>query len=213
MASALLQLAPIILVVIYILEYTYVFQFLSQFGVTPEEVGISEIKLLTRAATYTLATVSIVGLAVAIAGGIIAVQASIEESNWIQGMLKKLKRARRPQNRNQNSMTKSIETASKQAESIRDVCTASFAAILTVIIVGLKPLGIQLSILAIIALAVAWLALIATLFVGWRNKSTRSLTLACGTAIGIFLLGLAVVNGGLNKGKRHSENRQYPNIH
>src|SRR5215510_7227550 len=60
-ATTALQILPIVLVVIYLLEYTYAFQFLLQFGVTPEEVGISEIKLLSRAAILALLILGLYG--------------------------------------------------------------------------------------------------------------------------------------------------------
>jgi len=199
-ASTLLQLSPIILVVIYILEYAYVFQFLAQFNVTPEEVGISEIKLLTRAATLTLTVISLFGLAFAIMAGVVAVQTSIAESSRIQRMLRNLIRTKRPQARKQDSIAKSIRKASQQAESVRDASIFSFAIILVVVILSLKPLGIQLSISARIILFAAGTILTAALFAGRRSKKTRYLTFACGMAIGVSLLGIAVITGGINTG-------------
>jgi hypothetical protein len=58
----LLRVSPLVLVIIYLFVYTYALQFLAQFSVTPEDVGISEIKLLTRAASFTLVVISIYGI-------------------------------------------------------------------------------------------------------------------------------------------------------
>lgn len=62
MVITLLRFSPLVLVIIYLFVYTYAFQFLAQFGVTPEDVGISEIKLLTRAALLTLVVVAVYGI-------------------------------------------------------------------------------------------------------------------------------------------------------
>jgi hypothetical protein len=197
-ASTLLQLSPIVLVVTYILEYSYVFQFLSQFNVTPEEVGISEIKLLTRAATLTVTVISLLGLSFAIAAGIVAVQESITASRRIQGILRNLRRTKNFQAPKRGGAVQSIRDASQQAESIRDVSAASFAFIFAAIALSMKPLGIQLSTFAMVTLFAAASILTATLFFRWRSKRIRYLTLACGMAIGISLLGIAVITGGLN---------------
>jgi hypothetical protein len=62
MVITLLRFVPLVLAIVYGLAYTYAFQFLTQFGVTPEEVGISEIKILTRAALFTIVVVSVYGI-------------------------------------------------------------------------------------------------------------------------------------------------------
>jgi hypothetical protein len=45
---------PAVAGTIYALGYLYALQFLAQFGVSPEEVGVNEFKLVTRAAIYTV---------------------------------------------------------------------------------------------------------------------------------------------------------------
>jgi hypothetical protein len=207
--TALIQLSPIILVVLYILEYLYVFQFLEQFGVTPEEVGISEIKLLTRAALLTLVVVSLLGIIFVTVGTFVAVRASIEESTRIRRIRRKLNRIeflrrrnliKQPEGRNRNNITESIRTASQQAQFVRYAGALSFTVIIAVIIRSMKPLGIQLDITAIVILVAADITLSAALFVGWRNNSVRYLVYACGTVLAIAALSLAAVYGGVNKG-------------
>jgi hypothetical protein len=202
-ASTLLQLSPIVLIIIYILEYTYIFQFLSQFNVTPEEVGISEIKLLTRAATLTLTVISIFGLLFAIAASLVAaIQTSVEESGKIQGILRSFKLTKKPSERNRGSIAQSIRVASQQADSVRNGSVVSYALAFVLIIQSLKPLGIQLNILVKIALFAVGIILSATLFTAWRNKKTRYLTFACGITIAVCLLGIAVIDGGINTGTK-----------
>ena len=58
---------PFLAAYAYTLEYTYVYQYLIQFGVSPEDVGITQAKLLTRAAFLALFFVAVVGAALAFA--------------------------------------------------------------------------------------------------------------------------------------------------
>ena len=200
LARTLLQLSPIILVVIYILEYSYVFQFLAEFDVTPEEIGISEIELLSRAALLTLTVITVIGLISGIAVGLAVIGSSVVESDTARRILIKLKPTKVPRPRKQNSIMLSIQRASQQAQSVRDVSIVSFGLIFLATVFGMKPLGIQLSIFTIVICLAAAVILISILLSGWRNKRTRYLTLTCGVAIEILLLCIAVTTGGVNTG-------------
>jgi len=52
--KAALTLFPVVAAVAYGLEYLYTFNFLSGFGVSPEEIGVSQLKLLTRAGVIAI---------------------------------------------------------------------------------------------------------------------------------------------------------------
>jgi hypothetical protein len=213
--TTLLQVSPIILAIIYTLEYNEVYGFLYQFGVTPEEVGISEIKLLTRAALLTLAVVSILGIFFVIAGVIVAIGTSIEESRRIQRFLRRLKLVKSPNTRNAqkgSSMAESAKRASEQAESVRVGSAVSFAVVLAVVILALKPLGLQPATAADVLLDISCVVLTVVLFLGWRNRRTRYLAWASGAALVIALLGLATIYGGPNLGAEAATTGQVSSV-
>ena len=200
LVTTLLQLSPIILVVTYILEYSYVFQFLAEFDVTPEEIGISEIELLSRAALLTLTVITAIGLISGIAVGLAVIESSVVESSTARRILIKVRPTKVARSRKQSSIMLSIQRASQQAQSIRDVSAASFGLIFLTTIFGMKPLGIQLSIFAKVVCLAAAAILTFILFSRWRDKRTRYLTLTCGVAIEVSLLCIAVIAGGVNTG-------------
>jgi hypothetical protein len=198
-ATTLLQLAPIILVVIYILEYSYTFQFFAQFGVTPEEVGISQIKLLTRAALVTLVYFSIFGILLVLIGLLFAIRMSVQEPSRMRRILRKLNLIEEPKVRNR-SITESVRNASKRAQAVRIAGTLSFAVTIAAIILLMNPLGFHLNTSAALLLAAIAVTLTAALFAGWRRNNTRYLVWASGTMFGIVLLGLATFFGGTHNG-------------
>lgn len=71
-SATFLRAYPLAALLSYVLIYTYDFQYLAQFGVSPEEVGISELKLLSRAALYPLVLVAIYGW-LAVVGSVVLV--------------------------------------------------------------------------------------------------------------------------------------------
>lgn len=196
-ALPLFQLLPIMLIVIYILEYTYVYSFLIQFGVTPEEVGISEIKLLTRAAQLTLAAISIIAIVFAVMGILFAVRSSIKESSQIQKVFRRFNLIKEPEPPNRGSPTESIIDAPQATRFVRNASVASFAIVFALIIFSLQPAS---HIFAATFLVTIGIMLTATLFAVWSSRRTRYLVWACGTVIGICLLALAAISGGSRTG-------------
>ena len=201
--TALLQLSPIILIVIYVFEYSEIYRFLYIFGVTPEEIGISEIKLLTRAALYTLAVASVFGTLFVVVGFFITANGIL---NWLE------ERPEARNTRNRSSMIESAKEASKQAKLVQIGSTVSFAVTIAVIILILKPLGVQVDNGVRIFLVIFDIVLSAMLLLRWRNKSTRYFTYACGTLLGIVLLGFATIYGGQNLGADTARTGRVPSL-
>jgi hypothetical protein len=193
--------------------YTSLFKLLAKLSMrVRREVGISEIKLLTRAAFLTVTVISLLGLMFALATGVTAVRESIAESGPFRRMLIKLRRTEESLTRRKDSIIINIRTASQQAQSVREASTLSFGLAYALIYLSLKPLGIQLSIVAKIILFFAGTILTATLYSGWRDKKTRYLTFACGVAIGLSLLCIAAITGGLNTGTAATSSGNIPNF-
>jgi hypothetical protein len=211
-ASTLLQVSPIILVVTYIFEYSYVFEFLSVFDISPEEAGISEVKLLTRAAFLTVTVIWIGGILFAIVTGIIAIQVSVMEMSPVQMIPIGLRRARKSKRRKQDSIVANIRMASRKTDSNRETGALIFGLVFLIIILCMKPLGVQLSSFTKLSLFAGCIAISVTLYKCRKNKVIRYLIFACGAAIQISLLGIAVTTGGFNTAVTAASSGDVPNF-
>jgi hypothetical protein len=217
-ARSILQLSPIVLVFIYVFEYTYAFQFLVQFGVTPEEVGISQIKLLTRAALLTFFVVSVFGSIVAIVafsftlnswasdsartGLLYTMRRSIEKSNnALARQFNRIARRAGPERKSMQNRSK-LKTARanlpKQPYVLRIAGTVSFAVIMALIIALAGGLGLTSR--GLIIFLIVDVILSSALATGWGRANIRQQVLAFGAAVSIILLGLAAYFGGAHQG-------------
>jgi hypothetical protein len=212
--KTLLQLSPIIAAVIYVLEYNYAFQFLLQFGVTPEEVGISEIKLLTRAALFTLIIASLfcllfVGLIVLV-GFLIAELRLIGEA-WRSRRIPKginlIEQSRIPHRR---SIVESFREAYRRAQVVRISSALSFAIMFGIVILLVKVLGLTINTPQTLDLIACGVGLGAVLFAVWRKKTVRYLFYAFATVLVIAMLGWATSIGGVHRGYNTARTGQVP---
>jgi hypothetical protein len=229
-AISLLQLSPIVLAFIYIFEYSYAFQFLGQFGVTPEEVGVSQIKFLTRAALLTLLFVSVYGSILVVAvflftlnawaqrsartGFLYTIGRSVDRSNstvakQVWRIVKPARSERRPIQNRDKSETGAANLA-KQSSVLRSWGTLSFVVAIAIVISFANAIGLGLKIKGIITLLVAGAILGFVLFAGWRRVNVRQVVLALGAAFTIILLELAGYFGGTHQGDNTATTGQIP---
>lgn len=210
--KTLLQLSPIILAFVYVLEYTYVFQYLVQFGVTPEQVGISEIKLLTRAAIFTVLLISLLGILPVMAGITISASTSIQNSRRIRPVLRKLNLIEQPKMMRRSDQAESARRAANRALAVRIGSTLSFAAAIGLTMLLMAPLGNPVAASTLITSVIIDVVLSVILFLGWRRRSTRYLAWASGLLFGIVLLGLTAFFGGTHKGSYTAEHGLVPDF-
>ncbi len=208
----LLRLSPIILAVVYVLEYMYVFQYLGQFGVTPEQAGISEIKLLTRAAIFTVLFISLLGMLPVFVGITVTTLTSIRYSKRIRPILRKLNLIEQPKMIRRSDQEKRAKRATGRAQAIRIGSTVSFAAAIALVIALMKPLGYPITASNLIIRAVIGVVISVILFSGWRRRDTRYLAWASGVLFGIVLLGLTAFFGGTHKGYYTAEHGLVPDF-
>jgi hypothetical protein len=80
--GAIIVALPLVAAAIYLVEYLYVFNVLHTFGVSPEQTGITEVKLITRAGVEALIAVGIFGGSVVIyTVGVVLVN---ELASWLR---------------------------------------------------------------------------------------------------------------------------------
>lgn len=61
-----LRALPFVAVALFIFQYAYATTFLEQFGVSPDQVGVDQVHLATRAALFSVVILAVYGLAVAV---------------------------------------------------------------------------------------------------------------------------------------------------
>jgi hypothetical protein len=229
-AISLLQLSPIVLAFVYIIEYSYAFQFLGQFGVTPEEVGVSQIKLLTRAALLTLLFLSIYGSILVVAiflytlnawaqgsartGLLYTIGRSIDTSNSIvakqvRRVVKPGRSERRPIQNRDKRKTDAANLA-KQSDVLRSWGTLSFIVTIIIVISFANAIGLGLSVQGIVLLLIVGVIFASVLLAGWKRANVRQLALALGATFTVILLELAGFFGGTNQGDNAAVTGQIP---
>ena len=77
-----LKAYPIVALALYVLQYTYAFQYLLQFGVAPEELGVSQLKFATRAALFGLVVLAVYGGMAFIASLVLVIREFRAEPPW-----------------------------------------------------------------------------------------------------------------------------------
>jgi hypothetical protein len=189
-ATILLRLSSVILVVIYVLEYTYAFRFLLWFRVTPEEVGISQIELLSRAALLTLFLFALSGVV------LILVALGLGLVNFVARAIREKKRKAR-----NRSVIEMLRRASRQQQVARIASTLFSALTIAGLIVLTGYIGSPLDIISALIYVGLGILVTSVLFVGWRRNSTRYITFASGTLLAAFLLGSAAFSGGYVRGE------------
>lgn len=209
-AKELLQVSPYILAALYIFEYLYVFQYLGQFGVTPEQVGISQIKLVTRAGIFTLFVLSIIGIAPIIVSMTIAGLRSINESRYVRPILLRFNLIEQPKTTGSSHPAEVTRLAAQRARNVRIGAAVTFGAAIGLTILLMKPLGDRIAASGIIFLIVLDVALSMFLFLEWRRRSKRYLILACGALFGAILLGLTAFFGATYRGFYAAEHGYVP---
>jgi hypothetical protein len=196
-AFALLKLMPLILALVYILTYSYASQFLAQFGLTPEEVGISEVELLTRAGFLGLVVVSIYGLILVVPWLAIVIIASLIG-------------AIRPRSR--RAPTQSSANAVRKDRLIRIASTAVFALAVAIVLLLTRAFGLQLNLESVIFLGLLGLMLIVAFYVRCMRRTSRSSILRSAAVIGLVVLGWASYFGGAASGIGMAERGHIPPV-
>jgi hypothetical protein len=194
MTTILLRVLPVVLVIIYVLEYTYAFRFLLRFSVTPEEVGISEIELLSRAALLTLFALTLYGLiltgAVIIFALVSARGKQVDARNW--------------------NIIEDVRRTSRRRKLIRVISTVLAVFTIALVIVTISYIGPASDMVDTIIYAVFGAVIVGILYYTWENKTTRYMSFASGATLGIFLLSAAVFGGGYALGGNASTTGQIP---
>src|SRR5262249_48891688 len=154
----------------------YVFQYLAQFGVTPEQVGISQIKLLTRAAVFTLFLLSILGTLPVVVGMVVAgsrvVAAglrSISEWRHIRPILRRFNLIEQPKITSSSDHAEGASLAVQRARNVRIGIAVTFGVAISLTALLMKPLGYPITGSGIIVCVVLAVVLSIILFLEWRK--------------------------------------------
>ena len=188
---------PFILAVVYILTYSYASQFLAQFGLTPEAVGISEAELLTRVGFLGLVVISTYGLLLVVPSLVVGVVLSVLEG-------------KRPRSRLSGSQ--SDAEAIRRDRIGRIASTTVFALVVLAIIWITDAFGIQPKLAWTIFLGALSFTLVAAFYLRYTRRAHRSFILRSAVVIGFIVLGWSSYFGGADSGVAMAEHGRIPQV-